>query len=408
MNRREFLSRSGAVVAAAYTAPAPEGLALQAARPNSTRVPIIDITDLYHPFQDPGDNLDLIYAFGFPEIDLRAVILDVTDAFRRPLSNSPFMWHDPNGPREPGIIPVTQLNYIFDRQVPYAVGPFKAMRSAEDKMLNLPAFQQTGIRLLLDTLSASPQPVEILSFGSTRVLAVAFNREPALVRSKVCRIHVSAGTAAPNFQLGSHADQNEMPGGEWNVALDRWAFVRLLRSDLPIALYPCATREGAFDYGRNNTYWKFQDLGFVARLDRRLRNYAIYALARMNRPDFLACLDGELPADAATDRLTHLHHVWETAVWLNVTGNKLVRDAGNRATLVPKTESSAKGMEIENSIVPCVVNVSDDGRFTFRVTDRESNFSIFQRSDPAEYEAASREAFTSVLLSFRAAAKDSD
>src|SRR5271157_3099090 len=145
MNRREFLSRSGAIVAAAYTAPASEGLVLQAARPNSSRVPIIDITDLYHPFQDPGDNLDLIYAFGFPEIDLRAVILDVTDAFRRPLSNAPFMWHDPNGPREPGIIPVSQLNYIFDRQIPYAVGPFTAMRSTEDKMLNLPAFQQTGI-----------------------------------------------------------------------------------------------------------------------------------------------------------------------------------------------------------------------------------------------------------------------
>ena len=34
--------------------------------PEAKRVPVIDITDLYHPPQDPGDNLDLIAAYGCP------------------------------------------------------------------------------------------------------------------------------------------------------------------------------------------------------------------------------------------------------------------------------------------------------------------------------------------------------
>jgi hypothetical protein len=376
-------------------------MGLGGVEPRSGRIPIIDVTDLYHPFQDPGDNLDLVHAFAFPQVELRAVILDVTDSFRRPLANAPHMWHDPNGPREPGIVPVTQLNYLFDRQVPYAVGPFHAMRTAEDKLLDIPDFQQAGIRLLLETLEAAEQPIEVLSFGSTRTIAAAFNRNPALVRRKVARIHISAGTATTNFELGPLQDQNEMPGGEWNVALDRWAFIRLLQSDLPIALYPCATKNGAFSYGSNNTYWNFIDLSFIARLDAGLRNYVIYALARMNRPDFLACLDGALSAEPAEDRLTHPHHVWETAIWLNVTRQKLAMGDTGEFSVVPLSTNSPGSQTIRNSLVPCEIKIRSDGRFSFQATSRRSNFSIFQRDDPAEYQLASRQAFTALWTSFK-------
>lgn len=61
------------------------------------KIPVIDVTDLYHPCQDIGDNFDLITAYALPEIDLRAVILDCTDEWR-------------SGSRlDPGFIPVTQL-----------------------------------------------------------------------------------------------------------------------------------------------------------------------------------------------------------------------------------------------------------------------------------------------------------
>ncbi len=52
-----------------------------------TRIPVIDVTDLYHPYQDVGDNFDLVAAYALPEIDLRAVILDAHDSFRKAVSD---------------------------------------------------------------------------------------------------------------------------------------------------------------------------------------------------------------------------------------------------------------------------------------------------------------------------------
>lgn len=72
----------------------------------ATQVPVIDVTDLYHPHQDVGDNFDIIAAYALPEIDLKAVVLDSTEKYRR----------DGNG-RDAGFTPVLQLNAIFDRAV---------------------------------------------------------------------------------------------------------------------------------------------------------------------------------------------------------------------------------------------------------------------------------------------------
>jgi hypothetical protein len=170
--------------------------------------PVIDITDLYHPHEDVGDNFDLIMAFGLPEIDLRAVVLDITDAFRGtkpdPLTGNP----NRGGPREPGVLPVTQLNAIFDRSVPCGVTPFMRLRSPDDTLLDTPRFQQSGIDVLLQTLSESSTPVHVLGFGSCRALALAFNRAPDLMREKIAQIHLSAGCSTPGFR-------EVLPGKKW-------------------------------------------------------------------------------------------------------------------------------------------------------------------------------------------------
>jgi hypothetical protein len=155
----------------------------------TAKVPIIDVTDLYHPHQDVGENFDLVAAYALPEIDLRAVILDAHDSFRKPLSDHPLLTKlygsDKSGPRDPGFIPVLQLNYIFNRNVPTAVGPFTMMNFPQDKMLDIPAFQQQGVELILQVLRESKEPVSILSFGSARAIVVAYNRDPKLCHAKV-------------------------------------------------------------------------------------------------------------------------------------------------------------------------------------------------------------------------------
>ena len=329
-SRRRFLGESALAAAAAPLALSAATAEQRQTRQNAVppRTPVIDVTDLYHPFQDPGDNLDLIQAYSLPEVDLRAVILDITDAFRLPVANHPVLWRDPNGPREPGIIPVAQLNALFGRNVPCAYGPFTAMRSLDDPMTGAPGAQQAGIELILKTLDESDTPVEIVSFGSVRTIAAAFNREPELVRQKTRLIHVSAGAATRNYEMGKSEAHNRIPGGEWNVALDPVAFIRLMQSDLPIALYPCADVDGAVAYGEHNTYWNLPDLHFVREMDPRLRNYTIFALGRLLRADFLRALDGTLDEGEAMDRLNSVHHVWETAIWLCVSGRKVVHRDG--------------------------------------------------------------------------------
>ena len=136
----------------------------QAASP-SGKVPLIDVTDLYHTPQDPGDNFDIVTAYAMPELDLKAVVLDVTEALRtdrRLLTEAQI--REGRG-RDAWFVPVLQLNAIFDRDVPCATTPYLAMTSVEDKLLDAPRFQQAGIELILKTLRESPTPVHIVSFG---------------------------------------------------------------------------------------------------------------------------------------------------------------------------------------------------------------------------------------------------
>jgi hypothetical protein len=379
LTRRGALLGTAAVITASSAAKVPG---------EPKRVPVIDITDLYHPCQDPGDNFDLIAAYALPEIDLRAVILDPTEIFRAEVATAADGSQHGGGPRDPGIIPLMQLNYLFDRNVAWGVGPFLALKSPVDKALDAPAFQQSGIELMLETLRAARERVQIVSFGSARTLAAAYNREPALLRDKVERIHLSAGSTSLEFM-------------EWNVLLDRHAIVRLLRSELPIAIYPCGTKNGAFAYDEHNTFWKLPDLQFIRQLDPSLRRYLVYAFERSSRTDFLHVLDGDWPAEAVDRTCGRAHAVWETAVWIEASGRRLVRNAAGVHRIVAPGEVGSGDRVLTNELLPCTVTVRDDGAFTFARTERESNFSIYHRGDWRENEAALREALPALYASFR-------
>ena len=380
ISRRVFMGTAvGGMAQVLAAAPIPSGT-----RP----VPVVDITDLYHPPQDPGDNMDLIMAYALPEVDLRAVILDVTQRYRRPYVNpSDHAYDDPHGQRDPGFIPVAQLNAIFGRNVPCAAGPFEVMRSPDDEMRDAPAFQQAGIELLLRVLRESPEPVEIVSFGSLRPLAVAYNRAPGLMRRKTRCAHIAAGAAPPGFL-------------EWNVQLDVHAFVRVLRSDLPLAIYPCAAEKSAFDLGMHNTYWQLPDLSFIRRMRAPLRNYLVYAIERSSRVDFLNALEEE-PSEEVMDRVCNRpHNVWETVTWMAVANRQLVRRADGRCALVPAAQTVPGDTILPCGLIPCGVAVRDDGQFDVAFDKSAKRCRIFRRGNPEENQQALREAMPALYTSF--------
>ncbi len=353
-----------------------------------SRVPVINVTDLYHPHQDCGDNFDLITAYALPEIDLRAVILDCTERFRHRVADHPNPdYRDPTGPRDPGFIPVLQLNYLFDRDVPMAVGPWSLMDSPQDAMLKVPQFQQSGIRLIIKILRDSDQPVHILSFGSARAIAAAFNREPELMREKVACVHLAAG-GHPSGYL------------EWNVMLDPQSIVCLLRSDLPVALYPCATEHGPFDYGRHNTFWKLENLDFIRRMHPGLRRYLCFAFGRTSRLDFLRAMDEDEPAELLQRVCAMQHNVWETAVWAQVANRRIVRRADRTCSIIPADKVLPSDQIFPNELRSCHMHVHASGQFQAELTDHTTGSWLYDRADPKENEAVLREALPSLYESY--------
>ena len=364
------------------------------------KIPVIVVTDLYHPFQDCGDNFDLVTAYALPEIDLKAVILDCSEAFRKPLAYDAGkgLYPDSNGPRDAGFIPVMQLNYIFGKNVPVAAGPFSNMKNIQDKMLDIPAFQQQGVDLILNTLRESKERVQIASFGSARSITAAYNREPDLFVKKVKQIHLSAGTSAPVFL-------------EWNVALDTNAVVRLLQSDLPIAIYPCAaankdsiayrSRNYPFSYDSHNTYYKLPNLSFIENMDSKLRRYLKYAYGRIQRNDFLRCMDSDTIFTVKKDLFSHENYVWETAIWINISGRKLVKTPEDNYLIKSSQDVIATDKVLPNNLNSCKVSVEKSGLFTFTEITGTSNFSIFYRGDINENEKALRIALPDLYKSFK-------
>lgn len=353
------------------------------------KIPLIDITDLYHPYQDPSDNFDLIMPYALDEIDLKAIILDCTDKYRQPVAEHKIPeFTDKEGPRDPGIIPVIQLNYLFGKNVLFGVSPFSQMKTPEDKMYNIPAFQQHGIDLIHKVLTNSKKRVQIVTFSSLRALAAAYNRKPDLFYEKVERIHISAGASSPNFL-------------EWNVELDPNAFVCLLRSNLPIAIYPCATEKGPFDLGNFNTYWKFDNLSFIKGMDPKLKRYLWYAFERVKRVDFLRAMDEDIPEKSMERIYGRPHNVWETPVWLAVCGRKLVKREDKIYRIVKENDVKHTDIILHNELLPCRIDINDKGLFCFELTREASNFAIYYRDDPKENERAFREALAELYQSIR-------
>ncbi|WP_353114877.1 hypothetical protein [Microbacterium sp.] len=345
-------------------------------------VPVITVTDLYLPPEDPGDNFDLILPFALDRVDLRAVVLDVSIEKRESVREGVLGYP---GPRDPGVIPVTQLNALFGTSVPFGVSPFARMRALDDQMRDVPAFQQRGPELILETLRAADEPVHIMSFGSARPIAVAFNRDPALLREKTAMVHLSAGSTTLDYL-------------EWNVYLDPIATRRVVDSGLPLGLYPCASAVDCYTPDEHNTSWWLEDLRWIEGMHPALRRYLLYGLGGQSRIDFLRALDEEPPAEIAEAVYARRHAVWETAAWMIVSDSLLVRRGDGTHRIIARNERRADDVVFRNELVPATAASHPSGLYTFETGDGPAH--VFRRDDPLAYERALQEALPHLYRSF--------
>ncbi|MDI1248572.1 MAG: hypothetical protein PSV13_06780 [Lacunisphaera sp.] len=359
-----------------------------AATPGGTpdrRIPLLHLTDLYHPPQDPDDHLDLATIAGLPEYDLRGVVLDITRKF---LVAKPEGW---DIARDPGYVPVAQLSHLTGHAIPVAMGPIDPLKHPADDARDRPLAEQGGIALLLDVLARSPEPVTISAVGSARVIAAAFNREPELLRAK---------TRAVLLNIGSTGG----PKREWNVGLDPSAYVALWRSGLPIHWFPCGTDKSAFDPAHERgTYWKVPHAVLFRDLPDGLRAWLDYAFSGSPRGDIITALAAGGRGPEWAKVLAGERNMWATVSLVLGAGRVLARTpAGWR--FVPT--AAAGGLELwPFRLDPIRATVDDEARVSWQVAEEPAPVRLFGRKPGADYGVAMAVALNALLRGIQLTAR---
>jgi hypothetical protein len=79
----------------------------------------------------------------------------------------------------------------------------------------------------------------------------------------------------------------------------------------------------------------------------------------------------------------------------------LIKRADGHYRIVPAGEVSATDQVLPNELRPCKVQVQDNGRFTFELTKKKTNFWMYDRGDPKLNEIALCEAWPAWYIAFK-------
>ena len=213
------------------------------------KTPVIYITDLYHPYNDPDDHFDLAALYAITQFEIKAIIIDC--AF--------------NG-KIPGKIPIQQLNSLTKRTIPFYLGLKENLKSPVDKAEDQPE-NQNGCKTILAILKNSERKVTLITVGSLRDVTAAYNRDSLLFERKVEKLIIFAGEARNRDFL------------EYNVTLDKNAFIRAMNKIPNVYWVPC------FDGGlwQNNGYasfWRDHHSVLLRGASEPILNYFLFAFTQ--------------------------------------------------------------------------------------------------------------------------------
>ena len=281
------------------------------------RVPVIYCTDLFHPHDDPDDHFDIACLYAIQEIDIKAVILDQGQKQKK----------------KPGSIPISQLNHITGRNVPHAIGLSDRLKTVSDKGLWQEKEYQDGVELILKILKTSKATVTIISVGSLRDVAAGYNRSPDLFKTKVDRLFIFIGEASKKGHI------------EYNVGLDKNAYIRIMNSGLPVYWIPCFDG-GVWQNSGRASYWKASHKDLLGRVSDKVMNYFIYALLRKDEKDPIQYLNKQINRDDKNKVLLMNRNLWCTAIFAHIAGRRFIHRE-NEFISIPISASYNKEQEVK-------------------------------------------------------------
>lgn len=339
------------------------------------KVSVLHVTDLFRPHMDPDDHWDLacVYALAHRgDINLKGVLIDHPPANRTD--------------RNPDIAAVAQMNLICNRFVHTGVGSPHPLKSRNDTQSSALQIDHHGIRMILNTLQQSPQPVAINILGSSRDVAIAGKKNPDLFAAKCAAIYLNAGTGSPNMGLASKR--------EYNVTLDTLAFAAIFDLPCPVYWMPCfeemeTRRERSIrEYG---THYEFRQNHILPHLSQNVQNYFAYMFGKYTDHNWLHYLKG--PKDEALlSRVGDtIRHMWCTAGFFHAAGYMVTR----YGKIVSRDKNSHQAVF---SFDPIKINCTDNGVTQWTPDDDSKHHFIFHVRDVEHYQSAMTTAMKSLLM----------
>ncbi|NLN92668.1 MAG: hypothetical protein GX130_05065 [Candidatus Hydrogenedens sp.] len=266
--------------------------------PVYARVPLIYCTDLFHPHDDPDDHVDLACIYAIPEFDLQAIVLDQGARQRE----------------QPGAIPISQMIALTGKTVPVVTGLEEPLASMTDTGDKQPASAQEGIETILRILRDSSEAVTIITVGSLRDVAAAFNREPALFHKKVKRLYSFIGNTSGGFR-------------EYNVNLDVNAYRCIMTAELPLYWTPCFDG-GLWENNGRASYWVSSHKALMEGLSAPLLNFFLYMIEQKKSSDPVAALFETVDETEAARFLEGERNLWCCSIFPHAADRRYIRRGG--------------------------------------------------------------------------------
>lgn len=319
---------------------------------SSTPTPVIYITDLFHPHGDMDDQVDLAGLLSLDTVDVKAVILENTKAQES----------------RPGSIPLRQVSNLTGKIIPFATGLSYRLQSLEDDGRNQPQASQHGVELILESLKATSRKITIVTVGSLRDLAAAYNRNPDLFRDKVEKIFVFAGeTSLRGFT-------------ETNVRLDNKGFRRIMNSGLPIAWVPCFDG-GLWKNKGRASYWHTYYKHILAKASDRLHQYFIYAFNK-KKSDPLEYLKTPVNPQERSQLMKQYRNLWCISVFPAINNQLIETTEGNFQYVSTKDADYDK---LLFTFEPIKVWFNEDGEAVYDNSPRANELLRFKVINKREY-----------------------
>lgn len=370
ISRRDFL-KVGAVAAGA----AATGLPARAAQSASTAagVPLIHVTDLFHPHGDPDDHFDLAVAYALTlrgAFDLRGVVVDYPPEFRA---------------GDPAVVAVAQMNRLAGLAVPVAIGASLKLKGRRDALDGAPAQETAAVRFIHAQLRASARPVALACVGNAADIVVAALREPALFKEKCAGVYLNSGSA--------HDNPSNPAQLEFNVRLDPAAYAAMFDLPCPLYWFPCWHTTERRESGADGSFYWLPHAEALGGISAGLANYFAYLFDKSANPKWLRAMKAMPPASSWEKILKEKRGMWSTASQLAAAGLSVTKDG----EIVPAMDAGGAAVF---AVTLVESSCADDGRTTWRRAEAPTGRWMLSVTDPDRYPAAMTRAVAALFKAF--------